>query len=329
MPDRWGMPLEDDIVINAAAEVSAVDGSLLHELWPSVVRATHPETGNTRLEVNQSIFLPPDFDRFVVVRTRAVSAFEKYGPNINGDAFPADELQKAAHTWIAKGFYIEHQSHDPRNAVGIIAYSNWLPEEQFIEQIAFIDKERFPREARMIRDTLHAKTAGVSIGCIAGTAQCSYCGNVAKKKHEICAHMDRNNSMCIKGRKKTSGEFMAYDLCKHLVGYELSQTRAPADRDAMSNMVMGTTVRLGEKEETKGAPVEMAPADTSTPTPLTEEGLSKMVQTIVNAVIRSRMHKLIKGEIEKQLGERLRDLQVEMKPAIKELVSEKKGMLPK
>jgi len=347
------IPAPDDIVLHAAIEVcesDVMDGTTLGETWQDLVRDSHPDYGDVNKTVSPSIFMPLDLDRFLAVRVRAVSAMENWGPNVNGDAFPAKELESSHQSLIAKGFYNEHNSFDPINAMGIIAHSQWLPEDQFVVCVALIDKLLFPEEAKMVRQAFRtSKKAGVSIGCIAGSAECSICGRIATKKGEICAHMDRSHPNCVKGRTLPDSR-IAFDICRNLRFYELSFTKAPADRDAVPDgpqYIQGATLLAADEAKAtvkdedikpkKGEPkveevTEEKPAekggdagpgliDVKMPD---EVMLNKLVDRAVNQAIKSRVNKLVKAEVDRVLGPYMRDMQVQVKPEIKEKVEEKK-----
>lgn len=303
----------------APAEV--LDGTKLGKYWQDIVTATHPDYGDIDKKVAPSIFMPLDLDRFLAVRVRAVSAMEKWGPNINGDAFPANELANSHQSLIAKGFYDEHNSFDPLNAMGIIAHAQWLPEEQYVECVALIDKLLFPDKAEMVRHAFRtSKKAGVSIGCIAGSAECSICGNIAKRRNEICAHMDRSSGSCVKGRSLPDSR-IAYDICRDLRFYELSFTKAPADHDALPHFVQGAEIPTEKEPIPEGSEMGVGLVDVKMPD---EVMLNKLVDRAVNQAIKSRVNKLVKAEVDRVLGPYMRDMQVQVKPDIKEKVEEKK-----
>ena len=345
-------PKSDSLFVRATVAVETdvlpakeiIDGQALHDSWQAIVKATHPTHGS--LHAPTPFIDPTNLDAFLAVRTRAVSSLERWGPNKNGDGFPAEELIKSHKGLIAKGFYKEHASHDPANAIGILAHAEWVNgwnDGNYVMAIALIDKELFPYDADEIRRTLDKQKAGVSIGCIAGTAECSVCGNIAHNRNEICGHMLRGSSMCVKGRSGPHGT-LSYDICRDLGFYELSYTKAPADRDALSNYVLGfdlnsVVAAKGDKEEAP-APEEkseVAPAIDEKPdkensklvTPLSvnvpnEEVLNKMVDSSLNKAYKSRLNKLVKTKIDQILGPVLKQLQIKLKPDIEELVEDKK-----
>lgn len=334
----FAKPSSDSILITAAAEATLfedpatmLDGRKLGEKWQEIVTSTHPEYGDVHKRVSADTFMPLDLDRFLAVRVRAVSAMEKWGPNVNGDAFPATELKVSHPSLIAKGFYEEHNSWDPINAMGIIAHSQWFDDQQFVECVALIDKQLFPHKADMVRHSFNnSKRAGVSIGCIAASAECSVCGNIAKKKTEICAHMDRESGNCVKGRALPDSR-LAFDICRGLAFYELSFTKAPADRDALPHFVLGSIPKLGMAAPLPGtnAPSQTEPGptvgrgvtDVKVPN---EDMLNKMVDRAVNQAIKSRVNKLVKSEVDRVLGPYFKDMQVQVKPEIKDKVEDKR-----
>jgi len=315
------VPGPDDIVIHASAEAEIIDGKKLHEIWKQVVVATHPDYSFvSQAKINPQIFMPLDLDRFLAVRCRAVSGLEKWGPNVNGDGFPSQELASSYLSLMAKGFYVEHQSYDPKNAIGILAHAQWVPEEQYILAVALIDKVRHPREADMIRRSFENRRAGVSIGCIAGTAECSCCHNVARRKQELCSHMDKSRPGFIKGRRQASGA-VAFDICRNLTFYELSYTKTPADRDALSLIVSGADE---DAASTSPATSTASPLEIKLPD---DKMLADMVNKAVQDAFLQPFRKLVKDVVYKELQHEIKKMQIEVKPEIQETVSEKKQEL--
>ncbi len=315
------LPDPDDIVIHASVEADIIDGTKLHDIWHQVVTATHPDYAFLpQAEINKSIFMPLDLDRFMAIRCRAVSGLSKWGPNSNGDGFPNDELINSYLTFIAKGFYVEHASNDPRNAIGILAHAQWIEDEQYVLAVALVDKMRFPREANMIRASLESGKAGVSMGCIAGAAECSICHNIAKKKHQLCAHMNRENPNCIKGRKASNGS-LAYDICRDVTFYELSFTKAPADREALSLMVQGAD----NNDEAAAEPGQ--PVAVPTIAMPDQKMLEQWIEKAVREAFMSRYKKMVKDEVYRQLEKEIKEKQLELKPAVTEMVETKREQL--
>lgn len=340
-------PDENDIVVHASAEFDTLDGTRLHEVWPDIVRATHPDFSAyfPDVRIDQSTFLPIDLERFLAIRCRAVSGLERWGPNVNGDGFPCDQLIQTCRTLMAKGFYVEHQSFDPANAVGIIAHAEWVDDQQYVDAVALVDKVRHAALSDHIRDMLRTKRGGVSIGCIAGEAECSICGNVARRKDQLCAHMNRGNPGFIKGRRvplsritgnrhlrryaweQEDGHRLAYDICRRLYFYELSYTKAPADKDALSHFVRGSVLRYVAEDKDGQAVAEV---DAPAPDPA---WLDKAVDRAVHDAFMTRYRKLVKDEVYRKMEEDIKKGLVKVRPMVQEIVDEKRaevkeGVLP-
>lgn len=351
-------PGPNDIVIHAAVEADilpaseVITGEQLEKHWPAIVQATHPRGGMPFSHAyfkDKRIQPPFNLDRFLAVCCRAVSSFEHHGPNINGDGFPSEELQRFHHTLVFKGFYIEHKSWDPANAKGMNIHSEFFPWDEprkdgdYVRTISLIDKFMFPREADMIREGLESKRGGVSIGCIAGSAQCSRCGNIARRKDEICECMNRQSLRCIKGKKGIGGEFLGWDLCRDLGFYELTFTGNRADRDALQHWVQGADLSAAAKEVTKGrdsfappavdqrpdVPAVGQPPEVKEPKimSLDPETLKRVVHKDANAMFRQRLHKFVKDLIDRNMSPLMKEKMLDIKPEIKELVEEKKGLI--
>jgi hypothetical protein len=331
------LPDPDDLTFHASAEFDAIDGSNLHEVWPQIVRATHPDFAAyfPDVKLDEKTFFPLDLDRFMAIRCRAVSALEQWGPNVNGDGFPEEQLIQSHRSLWTKGFYVEHQSFNPDNAVGIIAHAEWVPAEKYVLAVALVDKVRNASLANHMRDMLKSKRAGVSIGCIAGEAECSICGNIARKKHQLCAHMNKGNPHYIKGRRvplsrvtasaggirrfaweKEDGHRLAYDICRKLYFYELSYTKAPADRDALSHVIRGSILTHAEEKGREVTTIDVPSPDAET--------LDKWTDRAVHDAFMTRYKKMVKDEVYRKLEEDIKKGLVKLRPMVQEVVEEKK-----
>jgi len=179
--------------------------------------------------------------------------------------------------------------------------------------VALIDKVQFPQEAEMIRRGLQ-NGKGVSIGCIAGIAECSICHKVARRKQDLCAHLTRGNPHYAKGKVIQAGH-RAHSICRDLNFYELSYVKNPADRDALSIMVVGADEGAGPMGDEKRTVNIAMPND---------QQIEVMVNDAVKDAFKLRVKKLVKDEVYRQFEEKLRKLQVNIKPEIREKVEEKK-----
>jgi hypothetical protein len=234
---------------------------------------------------------------------------------------------------LGKGFYSEHNSYDPANALGILAHAEWLPFEQYVLVVALVDKIRHARKADQMREQFKSGQAGVSMGCIAGKAICSVCGNVARQVTQLCAHMNRHHPNYMKG-KRQGQSIIAYDLCEEVTFYELSHTRLPADRQALPFVVMGADLK-DDKPETKAEvqPGEK-PATESKPTSEQEElaqnlmpdqpTIQKWVDRAFSEAVKIRVRKIIKDEVYKELEPVVRKVQTDVRPTVEETIETKK-----
>lgn len=223
----------------------------LKSSWKSIVASTYdkPDIPN----------FPLSFDTkdFIYIRARAISGGEKWGPNDNGDFFPWEELKKSYRTFIGKGFFSEHDSDHPAKAKGIIINAELREDEEFIEIIAAIDKEstytdRFGSICNMSDDIKSKKLNATSMGCVAASAQCSLCGNIARVEDQLCAHMHPKAHTFIKG-KKVNGA-MAYEKNMGILFVEDSGVYCPADPEASiyNKFIVGKNTRTSTNSNEGG-----------------------------------------------------------------------------
>jgi len=182
-----------------------------------------------------------DPENFLYFRTRMISAGEKWGPNQNGDYFPAKELSKAYKTFIGKGFYLEHDSDTPEKAKGIILDSIWYPDHQYVEGLVAQDKRLFPEVAEQIKSGV---LNTVSMGCVVSKCVCSICGNEATNQYELCEHMNPESPFFVKGKEVNGQKAFEYNYGLNFV--ELSGVRNPADTNAFIFEVKGSKKPLFE-----------------------------------------------------------------------------------
>jgi len=157
----------------------AQTGKSLQELVAKQEEFTAKETGEIIESRN------PDF---LYIRGRAISADE---PNGNGDYFPRQELEASYKTFIGVNMFVNHNSSDPRNAIGKVldAYPVEDPEtgEFYIECLGKIDKVLNPRLARQIET---GQLDSTSMGCSVETSICSVCGTTLHTDADPkCAHL--------------------------------------------------------------------------------------------------------------------------------------------
>ena len=101
-----------------------------------------------RLEAIDPIKLHPD--KYLYMRNRAVSAMESWGPNLNFDGFPAEELKKSYATFINSPVNFDHINSSIDDSTGIVIDAIWKPpiykdgkfvDGDYVENVLAIDKE--------------------------------------------------------------------------------------------------------------------------------------------------------------------------------------------
>jgi hypothetical protein len=141
-----------------------------------------------------------------VVLVLAMSAWEFYGPNRNGDGFTEREFalphvnggrqiitydetlpqhyksfESTAHN------FLHHVNKDPAKAVGrvIKSFYNWPMHR--VELLLAVDETKAPHICRRIMD---GEYPGVSMGCRIQYDVCTICGNKAPTRKQYCHHVN-------------------------------------------------------------------------------------------------------------------------------------------
>ena len=180
---------------------------------------------------------------FLYTVTRAISA----RVNQNYDGWPASELKRAAHTFIGKPVFVNHENHDPTLARGRVVAARYVESgnDKFIEVVQEVDAERFPKLAHEIR------TGGldsVSMGAEAGFTICSYCHNKATDMADMCDHVLHHKGEKLQ-RTGSNGEredVLVYESCHKISFFELSYVFDPADETAVVSKVVSASKTAGK-----------------------------------------------------------------------------------
>ena len=91
-------------------------------------------------------------DDFMYVRTRAIGSLEKWGPNMNGDAFPMQELASSYQTFIGKGNFIDHKSDDITKIRGLVIDAHLNTDDHCVECLIAVDRKSHPQLACCVTD---------------------------------------------------------------------------------------------------------------------------------------------------------------------------------
>jgi hypothetical protein len=132
----------------------------------------------------------------------AVSAYERYGENRNGDGFPnevykpmatppwiaeEDVLTRWLHTFEENGHnYRHHVNKDPAKAVGKIIKAFWNPSMYRAELLIDLEDAKAPDLAERIAA---AEYPPVSMGTKVPYDVCNVCGNRAPTRAQYCHHL--------------------------------------------------------------------------------------------------------------------------------------------
>lgn len=206
-------PMRIKGTLKKASEVLTLEAA---QDWKSlIVSASENQDDNAKpLEVNV------DDARFDYYRARAVSAGEIHGPNGNGDYFPSAELEKYHKTFIRRGIYLEHNSENFQDAVGIIVDAEWHPKDGYVEILYAIDK-RDPRASKIVNGSMIFG----SMGALVQESECSECGKRARAELDYCDHLRNHLGRTYNGRPVYSKNY-------GINFYEWSYVGVPADKDA-------------------------------------------------------------------------------------------------
>ena len=172
-----------------------------------------------------------------------VTGWEMYGPNDNGDAFPAQNFGSAVQphqTLLSRHFtftkhgkvFRYHESKDPEKSIGIIHFSWWNPSQHRIELIVEFFWVKAATECLKLR---RKNSIVVSMGCrlgvpdetgrLIGADYCSYCGQKATKPVEHCDHVKLQLGKIIDG-------VPVYMINSEEIFFDLSSVCIPGDMNA-------------------------------------------------------------------------------------------------
>jgi hypothetical protein len=171
---------------------------------------------------------------FLYTVVRAITA----RVNQNFDGWPPEELKSAAHTFVGKPVFVNHQNSDPNKARGRVVAARYFENgaDKGIECIMEVDAERFPKLAHEIRS---GGLDSVSMGAEAGFTICSMCGNKAVDTHDMCDHVKFHKGEHL---MKNGSAQLVYETCHKLGFFELSYVFDPADETAVVSKVIQASV---------------------------------------------------------------------------------------
>lgn len=192
-------------------------------------------------------------DDGVYAHINALGAYEYYGVNSNGDAFPEWGLkgeptpdivgQVIQRGLAAQGLkwspppgstyghptfvsnahcFLQHQNQDPSKAIGDVIASAYNDKMHRVELIVFINRFKEPNTYRQLND---GDPVPWSMGARMPYGDCcSICSNVARRRSDYCEHLrDSLRRILPDGR-----QVFAYNF--HPLFFDISRVRVPADK---------------------------------------------------------------------------------------------------
>lgn len=173
-----------------------------------------------------------------IVYVLAVSAWERYGENRNGDGFPDQPYKPlSSPPWISEdeilskhyksfeqfGFnYRHHQNTDPEKSVGRVMRAFWNPTMYRVELLIDVDNAKAPDLANRIAA---GEYPPVSMGTKVPWDVCLICGNRAPTRAQYCDHLRFQMREVVNGLKVAA----LNPSCKF---FDISWVVRPADPNA-------------------------------------------------------------------------------------------------
>ncbi len=173
--------------------------------------------------------------------TRAISA----RINQNFDGFPSSELKAAYKTFLGKPCFVNHHNEDPLRARGRVVGARYVEEgaDKYIQVIQEANARKYPVLAKEI---IEGGIDAVSMGCVAASTICSFCGNEATDMFDMCDHVLRFKGQILSRRNDVTGAYediQVYEECRKLGFFELSWVFDPADETALHSKVISASAQ--------------------------------------------------------------------------------------
>jgi hypothetical protein len=159
------------------------------------------------------------------ILVNAMTSGEHFGPNLNGDFFPEEQLKKYHKTFENGAYaYRHHQNKDPKNSAGKVVFSTYHPDMKRVELVIELeDKKAEDILDRLKRNELPA----VSMGTRTPSDKCSVCDHRSKNVGEYCDHLKYQMRHTMSDGRRV---FAVND--DRLTFFDISFVRIPADKTA-------------------------------------------------------------------------------------------------
>jgi hypothetical protein len=202
-----------------------------------VLNAEFEKTAEYRADVKEFIDGFEKKANHTYILVNAMTSGDFYGPNLNGDYFPDDQLVRHHKSFEKMAYaYRHHKNKDPKESAGKVVFASHNPDMHRVELIVELEDAK----AQDILDRLSkGEFPAVSMGVRTPTDRCSICDNRAKNTMEYCDHLRYDMRRIMDNGKRV----MAINDDR-LNFFDISFVRIPADRTAsvMAKVASGEDV---------------------------------------------------------------------------------------
>lgn len=202
--------------------------------------------------IAENIEKDPDY---VYVLVSALGSGEYWGPNINADYFPEEEIKDSFKTFEEFGHvFTHHQNKDPKKSKGDILLAHYNPRMKRVELVVRLDRSKAPEICKDLDD---GKMWDVSMGCKVPFDVCSICGNKARTESQYCSHIDHNRGEVLDDGRQI------YMINRNPRFFDISFVHIGADRTAKSLLKIASskTKESAIDKEVPGETVSKEPND--------------------------------------------------------------------
>ncbi|MFW5895434.1 MAG: hypothetical protein ACOCT9_01690 [archaeon] len=185
---------------------------------------------------------------YVYVLVSALGSGEIWGPNINGDYFPEDQIKKSYKTFEDIGYvFTHHKNKDPEKSKGDILFAHWNPRMHRVELIVKIDRRKAPKVAN---DIDNGKMWDVSMGCKVPYDICSICGHKARTENDYCKHIKNHRGDVLPDGRQV------YMINMNPRFFDISFVYIGADRTAKSLMKIASKLNSSIEDLVKKSDIK-------------------------------------------------------------------------
>jgi len=159
------------------------------------------------------------------ILVNAMTSGDYYGPNLNGDYFPDDQLVRFHKTFEKHAYaYRHHRNKNPEESTGKVIYASHNPDMHRVELVVELDNKK---AEDIIERMKLGEYPAVSMGTRTPSDKCSICSNRAKNTGEYCDHLRYEMRRILPDGRRV----MAMNDDR-LTFFDISFVRIPADRTA-------------------------------------------------------------------------------------------------